>query len=442
MSRVRVMLSWSCSSWMRRCCVLLLLATGPASAEVTFFGQTLLPPTLLPVEFAPTTGIVAEQAQTIGSLQVNPGDYVIAGSANAQAAVVVVALQGQSPTVSPVEILPSLEVYHSTGTTNTGLVRDTLIHAGQVHFIGHSWSADGSGDTEATVWNGATPTGYGFLAGLSESSEFFAASGMEALVGRSALRPVLSTSTSQMEQLPGPDSGTAVGIRRDGRLIVGDLNSALAYWRPDGNGGWSAFEDTLEMPEEVLNAGVLYGAVHHLIHGEALHESGVIIGGIWDVHTGALVELFAPGTAVNAAATLAGHAIFAVNSPGAPNPPQIHVHGQGTIPLLDVFGGDLTGTGIDELISVTDIFPGSAVFLGACESGGQSRHFIGSVAIHPPADFNNDGQVNGDDVDLFRDCFSGPMIPHDPGCEPFDLDQDGDVDQSDFALLQRSLTGP
>jgi len=40
------------------------------------------------------------------------------------------------------------------------------------------------------------------------------------------------------------------------------------------------------------------------------------------------------------------------------------------------------------------------------------------------------------DFELFVNCFSGPAIPYGEGCAGWDLDVDGDVDQSDFGILQ------
>ncbi|MBP7936436.1 MAG: hypothetical protein KA354_17495 [Phycisphaerae bacterium] len=45
------------------------------------------------------------------------------------------------------------------------------------------------------------------------------------------------------------------------------------------------------------------------------------------------------------------------------------------------------------------------------------------------------------DFDRFKDCASGPAIPLIAGCEARDFDHDGDVDQSDFGLLQRCFSG-
>lgn len=54
-------------------------------------------------------------------------------------------------------------------------------------------------------------------------------------------------------------------------------------------------------------------------------------------------------------------------------------------------------------------------------------------------DLNADARADEDDMTLFKDCASGPSIPYAPGCESADLDRDGDVDSTDFAILQRHL---
>jgi len=58
-------------------------------------------------------------------------------------------------------------------------------------------------------------------------------------------------------------------------------------------------------------------------------------------------------------------------------------------------------------------------------------------------DLDCDSDVDGDDLDLFEACATGPAVgPVTPGCERSDFDQDGDVDHDDFGLLQRCMTGP
>ena len=58
-----------------------------------------------------------------------------------------------------------------------------------------------------------------------------------------------------------------------------------------------------------------------------------------------------------------------------------------------------------------------------------------------PADYDRDGDVDGDDFNLLEACFSGPRIPPAEGCDNRDLDSDGDVDQADFGIFQRCYRG-
>lgn len=60
-----------------------------------------------------------------------------------------------------------------------------------------------------------------------------------------------------------------------------------------------------------------------------------------------------------------------------------------------------------------------------------------------PVDFNCDGYVDGDDLSFFRGCMSGPgaSYPAGLGCERADRDEDDDVDQSDYGVLQRCFSG-
>ncbi len=46
-------------------------------------------------------------------------------------------------------------------------------------------------------------------------------------------------------------------------------------------------------------------------------------------------------------------------------------------------------------------------------------------------DFDGDGDVDPDDLNLFDDCFRGDGVPYPPGCSPGDFDQDGDIDCTD-----------
>jgi hypothetical protein len=59
-----------------------------------------------------------------------------------------------------------------------------------------------------------------------------------------------------------------------------------------------------------------------------------------------------------------------------------------------------------------------------------------------PADFDADRDVDADDLTLWRACANGPSLSPPPNCTLQDLDHDSDVDQSDYGLFQRQITGP
>ena len=58
-----------------------------------------------------------------------------------------------------------------------------------------------------------------------------------------------------------------------------------------------------------------------------------------------------------------------------------------------------------------------------------------------PADFDDDCDVDLNDVDAFEACASGSAIPVVAGCGGKDLDHDGDADQAVFSLVQGCFSG-
>ncbi len=56
-------------------------------------------------------------------------------------------------------------------------------------------------------------------------------------------------------------------------------------------------------------------------------------------------------------------------------------------------------------------------------------------------DFNRDGDVDMEDLNVFAACASGPSVPYTGGCVKSDFDEDADVDQSDFGVFQRCWSG-
>lgn len=61
----------------------------------------------------------------------------------------------------------------------------------------------------------------------------------------------------------------------------------------------------------------------------------------------------------------------------------------------------------------------------------------------PPVGVNlyADGDVDGDDLSEFMACVSGPAVLWNGDCAEADFDHDGDVDQTDFGILQRCHSG-
>jgi hypothetical protein len=56
-------------------------------------------------------------------------------------------------------------------------------------------------------------------------------------------------------------------------------------------------------------------------------------------------------------------------------------------------------------------------------------------------DFNGDHKVNSEDMEWFQGCRTGPTVVTTVSCSGCDMDYDGDVDQDDFGILQRCLSG-
>lgn len=63
------------------------------------------------------------------------------------------------------------------------------------------------------------------------------------------------------------------------------------------------------------------------------------------------------------------------------------------------------------------------------------------IGLAPDLDLNS--HVDMDDYDLFLSCATGALVPHDESdlCQVADFDNDGDVDQMDFAIFQRCISG-
>jgi hypothetical protein len=58
-----------------------------------------------------------------------------------------------------------------------------------------------------------------------------------------------------------------------------------------------------------------------------------------------------------------------------------------------------------------------------------------------PPDFDNDGDVDGEDFARFAACSSGPDVALSIDCDPADFDRDGDSDLDEFGLVQKCFSG-
>ncbi len=105
-------------------------------------------------------------------------------------------------------------------------------------------------------------------------------------------------------------------------------------------------------------------------------------------------------------------------------------------------GPNAIGTGSDWHHDEQIGFP---VLLGDVLFDPDIKNFAYRVVTYTPhrADFDKDGDVDGDDLAVLRSCLSGPAIPRPDSekCRDADADGDNDVDQSDFGLFQRCWTG-
>jgi len=64
-----------------------------------------------------------------------------------------------------------------------------------------------------------------------------------------------------------------------------------------------------------------------------------------------------------------------------------------------------------------------------------------TVNLPLPADLDQDCDVDRSDFNIFTACLSGSSVPWGSGCDGSDLDEDGDVDQLDFGMFQRCYSG-
>ncbi|NLE60527.1 MAG: hypothetical protein GX616_19450 [Planctomycetes bacterium] len=118
------------------------------------------------------------------------------------------------------------------------------------------------------------------------------------------------------------------------------------------------------------------------------------------------------------------------------------------------------GIGMTGRVYALSLYNGELVAGGGfTTAGGQVSAYWarwGPVSVGP--DLNCDQHVDGDDLDIFEACATGPGVPLNPAALPepapgctlmpdgnghvtADFDSDGDVDMADFAVFQRCWSG-
>ena len=100
-------------------------------------------------------------------------------------------------------------------------------------------------------------------------------------------------------------------------------------------------------------------------------------------------------------------------------------------------GGVLRSVGGDFELSGTIGQPDAGIL-----SGGDITLGGGFWFAIPPTDCNDDGLVDLLDHQALTQCLDGPDAGVSAGCQCFDVDRNGTVDLSDFAVAQAAHNGP
>ncbi|MHC4235710.1 MAG: DNRLRE domain-containing protein, partial [Planctomycetota bacterium] len=114
----------------------------------------------------------------------------------------------------------------------------------------------------------------------------------------------------------------------------------------------------------------------------------------------------------------------------------------GSEPTLELTWADCMSYGLS--------YPGAAntIILRVSDSFDTQSMALTTITIVYPGDFDDDGDVELDDYDVFAACLAGPNVSTPPGgCTlaeylRADMDRDRDADAADFAGFQLVFTGP
>jgi hypothetical protein len=90
-----------------------------------------------------------------------------------------------------------------------------------------------------------------------------------------------------------------------------------------------------------------------------------------------------------------------------------------------------------------ELASGGHILRLSIDSGGFNINWIDALLQYRlvSADFDHDGDVDQSDFAMLQACFSG-LSDYAPGCEATDLNQDGKVNTSDLGLFLDCMAGP
>lgn len=268
---------------------------------------------------------------------------------------------------------------------------------------------------------------------------------------------------AKLGYLPGGNQSTAFDISRDGNIIVGSSESTA---------GTQAFRWSRSAftPLGDLTDGAFESQVNRIAaNNAALAGWGTSTAGreaaLWiNYRVFGLGRL--PGGSYSEAQALSGQGSFVVGQADTLDSNNEVVQeaflwsradGMRTLRgvLEEDYELDLTGWHLAAATGISD--DGSTITGYGINPAGLTDSFLVRLPV-PDAvmDFDRDGDVDDDDLILFRACATGPGMPYDPqnlppGCPltpdsleliAADLDGDGDVDHADFGILQRCAGFP
>ena len=101
------------------------------------------------------------------------------------------------------------------------------------------------------------------------------------------------------------------------------------------------------------------------------------------------------------------------------------------------------GQGTDNTVTSFAVFDGKLIIGGqfTLADGQPAFYWVRWGCPYTSGDVDDDGDIDLDDFAILSDCMTGPDILPLGSCNVCDLDRDSDVDVCDFAVFQQAFTG-